>query len=694
MSKFLDIALKNVARGFRVFPLAPNDKNPWCPGGVYDATTDPAKIREWASTKSNANVGCAGGKEFIGVDTDRKSRLFEICIERGIPLSVFDTYTVESGKPDRAHFYYTPTPEAVAFGNKKASEKPIPGNIFETKPEGAYLVGEGSTHPDNPEWVYTAKKDISRTAFPSVLLGLLKELDTELNKRTADGKGEWPQIIHDGEGREDFLVEYAGTLRRKGENEDTIFEMLQIVNANRIAPPKPEKDLRRIAHSIGNKPLPAPEPTLAPIAGPKGPRDFPVIDTEFDAPKEWNPRLDVKPEDYIDLLAEELIKGTPLPFAYGRETLKLLLLAGLHNPPGLPWIKNLHTRQYVILLSDEPGIGKGETWRRATATLDKSDFIREFAYHIIDGDSLGSPEYSVVQFGGRLQKRDKDTEPTLTVQITKPRNIVHYDEGKKLAQKDHAAGSSGLVTMFTKLFDSNSHSTGSFKNGTSTVTDANVSLMLHFVRESFELTFAGTGVTADGFLSRCTFVMDHKNPLQGDWHIVDSVRVAGLMEKIRECMHRHALTIHTDSVDIRLAFLNELRQWEPKFRSRLEFLFNQDLLTRAMFSKDGLLDREVVERAAAWTRHQYETRMLVYPLDVSPDKREQMGTMLRTALLKHGPLTRSQLLDFGHVYRATSGGITVFAQVFAAMKLVQVAANKKGRPVYDLPDRAPLPPHH
>jgi hypothetical protein len=259
---FLDIALRNAARGFRVFPLAEKDKSPWCPGGVYDATSDPAKITEWAKTKANANVGCAGGKEFIGVDTDRKDRLFAICRERGVSLDIFKTYTVESGKPNRAHFYYLPTPEAGAFGIKKASEKPIPGNIFETKPEGAYLVGEGSIHPENDAWVYRATQDIPHIPFPAELLRLLKELDAELNKRGKDGKKEWPQIINDGEGREEFLVEYAGTLRRKGENEDTIYELLAVINANRIAPPKPEADLKRIAHSIGRKPLPAPEPVI------------------------------------------------------------------------------------------------------------------------------------------------------------------------------------------------------------------------------------------------------------------------------------------------------------------------------------------------------------------------------------------------------------------------------------------------
>jgi hypothetical protein len=402
---------------------------------------------------------------------------------------------------------------------------------------------------------------------------------------------------------------------------------------------------------------------------------------------DWDSRLELERTDYIDLLAEELTTGTPLPFSYARETLKMLLLAGVHEPPVLPWYKTLHMRQYIILLSDEPGVGKGETWRRCVATLEKAGFPNEFSYDMIDGDSLGSPEYSVVRFGGDVKKHGKEPKAEkIAVQITNPRNVVYYDEGKKLAQKDQAAGSSGLVTMYTKLFDSNKHSTGSFKNGTAVVLQANVSLMLHFVREAFDLTFAGTGVTADGFLSRCTFIADYRDPLKGDWRIVNSQTVAGLIETIRECMRRKTLEVNHGAEGARLAFVNEVRQWEPKFRSRLEFLFNQDLLTRALFSPEGRIDEGVVDRAARWTRHQYETRMNVYPLDVSPDKREQMGTTLRRALQKHGQLTRAQLMRYGHVERTGSGGYTVFSHVFASMGLVQSAKTRKGIPLYRLPE--------
>src|SRR5712692_3666019 len=79
-------------------------------------------------------------------------------------------------------------------------------------------------------------------------------------------------------------------------------------------------------------------------------------------------RLEIDRVDYIDFLAQELTDGTKLPFSFARETLKLMLLAALPKKrPALPWFHTLHPRQYVVLVSDKPGTGKGETWRRARA---------------------------------------------------------------------------------------------------------------------------------------------------------------------------------------------------------------------------------------------------------------------------------------------------------------------------------------
>jgi hypothetical protein len=306
---FLDIALRTIARGWYAHPLA--GKTPITAHGKNDATLDPERIQAWGKASPKANVGISCGPSGLCVmdaDTGLKDEADFIAWRdrNGLPI----TYTVRTGRrPGFAvQMYY--------LGSLKDGKFELDGVTGDIKSLGGLVLAAGSVHPDSGETYYELV-DVPLAPVPAIV-------DQSRKNQNATGKKEWPQIIHDGEGREEFLVEYAGTLRRKGENEDTIFEMLQIVNANRIAPPKPEKDLRRISHSIGNKPLPAPEPTLAPIAGPKDPKDLPIVETEPAVRDTWNSRLDAPREDYIDLLADEMSKGTPLPFGYVRETLKML----------------------------------------------------------------------------------------------------------------------------------------------------------------------------------------------------------------------------------------------------------------------------------------------------------------------------------------------------------------------------------
>src|SRR5262249_44970196 len=85
------------------------------------------------------------------------------------------------------------------------------------------------------------------------------------------------------------------------------------------------------------------------------------------------PRLEIGRADYIDQLAETVTAGTKLPFSFARETFKMLFLAALEpTRPVLPWFHKLHTREYVILVSENPNDGKGETFRRCQATIERA----------------------------------------------------------------------------------------------------------------------------------------------------------------------------------------------------------------------------------------------------------------------------------------------------------------------------------
>ena len=256
MSDFLTIALRNAARGFRVMPI--KGKDAFLRNWPEVATTDEHQIRRWAEKFPGYNCGVAGGSDVIIVDSDRVGRLKELCGENG--ASWFDTYAVSSGRPDRAHFYFVATPQALEFGNRKWKETGVDGNVFEVKGRGTQVAAEGSVHPVTGG-TYVITQDRPLISFPEGLLALLRDIHGKANP---SGKREWNLPVHDGEGRDDFLIQQAGKLRHIGCSEDIILAHLQEINADSkiLADPKSEDDLKRIAKSAARYDVQAPQPQV------------------------------------------------------------------------------------------------------------------------------------------------------------------------------------------------------------------------------------------------------------------------------------------------------------------------------------------------------------------------------------------------------------------------------------------------
>jgi hypothetical protein len=73
MSQLLEAAENYARRGWRVFPLKPNNKKPLTAHGVKDATADPTIIRQWWQRWPNANIGIAcGASGLLAIDLDCK----------------------------------------------------------------------------------------------------------------------------------------------------------------------------------------------------------------------------------------------------------------------------------------------------------------------------------------------------------------------------------------------------------------------------------------------------------------------------------------------------------------------------------------------------------------------------------------------------------------------------------------------
>src|SRR5450631_581912 len=142
---FLEIALRNAARGFRVIPL--RGKEAFLSGWPSLATTDEGRIREWAARFPDYNCGVAGRSDVIILDSDRVSRLRELSGECW--AARFNTYAVGSGRADRAHFDFRGTPEALDFGNRKWKEPSVDGHVFEVKGNGTQVTKELRRLPES-----------------------------------------------------------------------------------------------------------------------------------------------------------------------------------------------------------------------------------------------------------------------------------------------------------------------------------------------------------------------------------------------------------------------------------------------------------------------------------------------------------------------------------------------------------------
>ncbi len=230
-----------------MFPL--NGKLPF--GGTHafkDATLDPKQIRAWWKKWPNANVGIACDSQTgpIVVDIDGPSGWAMI-----EDLAIVDTRQATSGKKTKRHLYFDPLLDGTEIRRMIRPFGPKGGKIaLDILGDGGYVVAPPSVHPETGrryQWV--SKRPMTR--LPKVLLRMLNEQQQEPNgkKSIADPL---PDTIGEGE-RDNLLTSLAGSMRRRNASPSAILAALREENERRVDPPLPDKDLRRIAKSIGSK---------------------------------------------------------------------------------------------------------------------------------------------------------------------------------------------------------------------------------------------------------------------------------------------------------------------------------------------------------------------------------------------------------------------------------------------------------
>jgi hypothetical protein len=236
--------------GFSLFPVN-KEKRPATPHGFLDAERDLKSIERLFATYRGSGLAIATGKvsgNILVIDIDDRRGGDDSLVKLEGELGHRLPDSIRCTTPSGGQHIYLRLPETTTVS---CSVDFRPG--IDIRADGGYVVA-----PPSPGYAWELSchpTDTTIADAPSELVRLLLERE----RRREEGKG-WesggfilPQEIGQG-GRDNTLAQFAGQLRRGGLDTEMIFEMLQYANITRCKPPLPNKDIKRIARSIGSKP--------------------------------------------------------------------------------------------------------------------------------------------------------------------------------------------------------------------------------------------------------------------------------------------------------------------------------------------------------------------------------------------------------------------------------------------------------
>jgi hypothetical protein len=145
----LSAALDYARRGYAVFPCVPRGKEPACPRGFRDATTNPATIRRWWRARPDYNVAIATGiASFVWVfDIDGDIGATAVARLEAAHGPLPDTLTSVTSNGCHLWFCYT--------GPIPCSADDRIGRGLDVRGDGGYVIAPPSVHPDGPVYRWT-----------------------------------------------------------------------------------------------------------------------------------------------------------------------------------------------------------------------------------------------------------------------------------------------------------------------------------------------------------------------------------------------------------------------------------------------------------------------------------------------------------------------------------------------------------
>lgn len=214
-------------------------KHPRTSHGVHDATTDRSQIKDWWRRWPQANVGVATGAAsgLIALDIDPRNggdaSYRALVKEHGRSAASLIANTGGGGR----HLFYAYNEAPVVYK---------PGKGIEIKSDGGYVAVAPSLHASGKRYVWRERprRGLQLSDVPPWALGVGLHTGTGRNKAPIDPK----RVLRQGE-RDNELIRIAGQQRRLGYGEAEIYALLSTHNRMYCEPPKPDADVKRIAHS-------------------------------------------------------------------------------------------------------------------------------------------------------------------------------------------------------------------------------------------------------------------------------------------------------------------------------------------------------------------------------------------------------------------------------------------------------------
>jgi replicative DNA helicase len=294
----LDYVTFYAERSWRLFPIKPHDKFPLFPAahekgnpckgecgqlghGFHDATAKLPVLTEWWNKYPDANIGIATGinSGFMVLDVDPKhggdKSLAELISKHG---ELPKTPMSKTGGGGQHYLFAYPH----GFDIRNSSGKVGPG--LDIRAEGGYIVAPPSLHESGNHYEWDKSTPPSQTQLancPKWLFDLIvakPEVQPVMPTRT--------EGAYISGQRNSALASLAGSMRRRGMSDDSIFVALNAENLNKCVPPLTEGEVRTIAMSIGRY----------------GPSAAPAMQNKDRATAEWAfcKSIYESPEDYVD----------------------------------------------------------------------------------------------------------------------------------------------------------------------------------------------------------------------------------------------------------------------------------------------------------------------------------------------------------------------------------------------------------